>query len=52
MRKAHERGAFLVEVAAELEKRRDDFGVGLVSRIAAEVQRRHRDPPNLDSVGE
>jgi hypothetical protein len=28
MRKAHERGAFLLDVAAELGKHRGDLGVG------------------------
>ena len=40
----HERARFLQDVAAELDRYRSDIGPGMVSRVAAEAQRRHFDP--------
>ena len=38
------REQFLIDLAAALEPYRDGLGVGIVSRIAADVQRKHREP--------
>ena len=40
------RNSFLVEVANELS-RHSEIGVGLISRVCKDVQRRHFDYPDL-----
>jgi hypothetical protein len=46
---AHQRAAFLEEIATELAKHGGVVGPGLVSRLAREIQRRHFDPPIFES---
>ena len=43
-RRDGDREKFLIDVAAALEPYRDGLGVGIVSRIAADAQRKHREP--------